>query len=109
MCEWKAKAIIRFDFKLLILRYTIKLERNRSKMSCGPMEGLRTLHPMVRSSNPGMCSFSTLENKGLRGSLWHKETLALHLINNLRVEGIIKISFDLKFFILWYNIKLERK
>ena len=57
------------------------------------MEGLRALQPMVRGSNPGLCSFSMLENIGLRGTLWHREILALHLINNLRVEGISYNTF----------------
>ena len=52
------------------------------------MEGLRTPYPMVPGSNPGLCSFSTLKNISLRGTLWHREILALHLLNNLRVEGI---------------------
>ena len=52
------------------------------------MEGLRALHPMVRGSIPDMCSFSMLvENIALRGTLWHREILALHLVNNLRVGG----------------------
>ena len=51
------------------------------------MEGLRALHPIGQGSNPGLCSFSTLENIGLRGSLWYREILALHLVNNLRVGG----------------------
>ena len=51
------------------------------------MEGLRALHPMLRGSIPGLCSFFTLENIGLRGTLWYREILALHLVNNLRVGG----------------------
>ena len=57
------------------------------------MEGLRALQPMVRGSIPDLCSFSMLENIGLRGTLWHREILALHLINNLRVEGISYNTF----------------
>ena len=67
------------------------------------MVELRTLYQMVRGSNPGLCSFSALENKGLRGALWQRKILALHFIHNLRVEDIIIIRFDLKLFILGYN------
>ena len=44
--------LIRFDLKLFILGYNIKLERKWSKSSSGLMEGLRALHPMVRGSIP---------------------------------------------------------
>ena len=44
--------LLRFDLKLFILGYNIKLERKWSKSSSGLMEGLRALHPMVRGSIP---------------------------------------------------------
>ena len=50
--------LLRFDLKLFILGYNIKLERKWSKSSSGLMEGLRALHPMVRGSIP-VCSFTT--------------------------------------------------
>ena len=53
------------------------------------MEGFRTRHPMVRGSNPGLCSFTTYKNIALCDTVWHREILALHL----RVEGINTFLF----------------
>ena len=51
--------LLSFGVKLLSPRYTINLERKLSKISCGPVEGLPTLHRRVPGSNHG-CSFTTL-------------------------------------------------
>ena len=58
LCEWKAYAIIRFDLKLLILRFIIKPKRKLSNSSSGPVEGLPTLYRKVPGSNH-VCSVTT--------------------------------------------------
>ena len=80
--------IIHFDLKLFTLRFIIKLERNHSKKSGGPVVGLRILNAKVPGSSPGVCSFSSLQIIGLRSTLWHREILALHLVYKLQLEGI---------------------
>ena len=52
---------IRFDLKLFVLRFIIKLEPIVSKKSGGPVDELRILNAKVLGSIPGVCLFLRLQ------------------------------------------------